>query len=224
MAVIETVTREIKPLGLGVLGGFHPAAGDGVPGDPGTVILVINAGPDMWRVFSDCRAEDPDPLDAWTRAVLEGVAARLGADALFPFDGPPYLPFQRWAARAAAVHLSPMGALIHRQYGLWHAYRGALAFADAHPLPPPSNQAGPCETCRDRPCLGTCPVGAIGEGGFNAAACADHISRDEGRDCLEHACAARRACPVGRDYIYGPEQARFHMENFRKNQGHGHGG
>jgi len=27
-------------------------------------------------------------------------------------------------------------------------------------------------------------------------------------------CKARRACPVGRKYIYHPDQALFHMEKF----------
>jgi hypothetical protein len=30
-------------------------------------------------------------------------------------------------------------------------------------------------------------------------------------------CRARRACPVGRDYRYAPDQAAFHMRPFRRN-------
>src|SRR4030095_137820 len=42
----------------------------------------------------------------------------------------------RWAMRAEAVAPSPLGILIHPDYGLWHAYRGALAFAERLALPP----------------------------------------------------------------------------------------
>ena len=133
--ILDTIFPEIAPFGLIVRGGFHPDTSDGVPGNPGTLVLIGNAGPAMWEVFAKEHRGGPDPLDAWTRTVLGGVAAKLGATALFPFDGPPYLPFQRWAMRAEAVFPSPIGPLIHPEYGLWHAYRGALAFAEALDLP-----------------------------------------------------------------------------------------
>jgi len=80
-------------------GGFHPLPADGVPGDPGTLVMIGNAGPAMWKAFRAACPEPftPNPLDAWTREVLGGIARDLGATPLFPFDGPPYLPFQRWA-------------------------------------------------------------------------------------------------------------------------------
>ncbi len=38
--------------GLMPFGGFHPSPKDGVPGDPQTLLLVANAGPDMWNAYS----------------------------------------------------------------------------------------------------------------------------------------------------------------------------
>ena len=55
------------------------------------------------------------------------VTDRFGASVLFPFQRP-YLPFQQWALRTGACHLSPLGILIHQEYGLRHALRGALLF------------------------------------------------------------------------------------------------
>ncbi len=216
--------------GLTVLGGFHPEPADRVPGGPKTLILAGNAGPDMWAAFAGAttaeeRREAENPLDDWTRRILEKVAEALGARALFPFAGPPYLPFQRWALLAGGVHVSPIGPLIHPEYGLWHAYRGALAFTERLDLPEPPGGPSPCESCADKPCLDACPVGAFGPredpeapAPYDVPACVGHIASPEGKDCLTGGCLARRACPVGKDYVYGPEQAEFHMTRFLKAQ------
>lgn len=69
-------------------GGFHPGADDAVPGDPGTLILVGNVGPDMWAAFARDQASYADrasPLDDWVRDRLTAIAVQLGATPLFPF-------------------------------------------------------------------------------------------------------------------------------------------
>lgn len=211
------IASRLAPLGMVVLGAFHPEPDDGVPGDPGTLVLVGNAGPAMWRAFAAGRPAGADPLDAWTRQELCAIARDLGASALFPFGGPPYLPFQRWAQTAGPAQPSPLGILIHPDYGLWHAYRGALAFADGLDLPVADTRPVPCDTCRDRPCLTACPVGAFSlAGGYDVAVCADHLTGPAGVDCNDLGCRARRACPVGREFAYAREQAMFHMAAFRR--------
>ncbi len=138
--------------------------------------------------------------------------------ALFPFGGPPYLPFQRWAKRAEPVHDSPLGLLIHPEFGLWHSYRAALAFAERLELPDRPAVQSPCASCADKPCLTACPVGAFTGETYDVPRCIAHIGRAERGACIENACLARRACPVGRAYAYGPEQARFHMGAFLRAQ------
>lgn len=227
----QRISDAVGETGLAVLGGFHPEPGDQVPGVPGnakTLILAGNAGPAMWAAFGGATAAEErrqaeNPLDDWTRRILEKIAGALGAVALFPFDGPPYLPFQRWALLAGGVHVSPIGPLIHPEYGLWHAYRGALTFAERLDLPDPPGGPSPCESCEAKPCLDACPVGAFtptqGEkADYDVPACVGHIASPGGKDCLTGGCLARRACPVGRDTVYGPEQAEFHMQRFLKAQ------
>ncbi len=210
----ERVADVLAASGLMCRGGFHPGPGDDVPGNPGTAILVGNAGPALWRAFGRARRDEPHPLNAWTRRVLDTAAQALGADVVFPFDGPPYHPFQRWAEKAEPVHVSPIGPLIHADFGLWHAYRGALLFAERLALPPREARPSPCPECAEKPCLSTCPVGALEDGRYDVPACVAHISTPAGRACLEGGCLARRACPVGRGYAYAEDQARFHMESF----------
>ena len=143
----------------------------------------------------------------------------MKARAFFPFDQP-FPPFQRWAARAENLKASPLGILIHPEYGLWHAYRAALLFATRIALPRADSRPRPCDTCAAKPCLTACPVDAFSEGRFEVSTCVGHIARPAGTECLERGCLARRACPVGRDHAYAPDQARFHMEAFlRANRG-----
>jgi len=208
-------------VGLSAFGGFHPAAQDAVPplddGRPtGTLVMVGNVGPDMWRHFTSAPefADGPDPLNRWSARVLGEVAEAYGATAWFPSSGPPYRPFFAWAKRAAPVAESPLGILIHPDYGLWHAYRGALGFAGRLALPPPDERPRPCDACVARPCLEACPVAAFDGRRYRVAECTTHISGPQGADCLNLGCRARRACPVGRDYHYDTAQARFHMDAF----------
>ncbi len=223
---IATLEAALAREGLIARGGFDPEPGDGVPGlDDGrptrTLVMVGNVGPALWRAFAASPefGTAPDPLNRWSARVIGDLAEAWGARALYPFGGPPHLPFVAWAKRAEPVAESPLGILIHPDYGLWHAYRGALAFAEAFPLPPRAERPRPCDTCADRPCLGACPVGAFKAAGtdvagYDVSACADHLEKPAGADCMAEACRARRACPIGRAYLYAPEQAAFHMVHF----------
>jgi len=214
---LAPLARAVGRHGFILRGGFHPGPGDGAPGNAGTLVMVGNAGPAMWAAFRAAvpQPSEPDPLDAWTRRVLAAVAGELGAEAVFPFDGPPYLPFQRWAMRADAVFPSPIGPLIHPVYGLWHAYRAALLFAGRLALPEKAAATSPCEGCAGKPCLAACPVSALSPGAYDVPACVGFLDAPAGADCLALGCAARRACPVGREYVYAPAQAAFHMAAFR---------
>ncbi len=215
------IERLLQDAGLDPRGAFHPAADDGVPAlDTGevarTVMLAGNAGPRMWRAFEAARGESALTLDEWSLRVLTGLAARIGARAVFPFERP-YLPFQRWALRAEACHASPLGLLIHPEYGVWHGYRGALLLAAELELPAPDRRPSPCASCLDRPCLKACPAGAFDGKAYDVPACARHLAGTSEPDCMQIGCLARHACPVGRDYRYAPAQARFHMQAFLDN-------
>ena len=216
------VVAAIEGQGLASRGAFHVAATDAVPAfaddaPAGTLVLVGNAGPGMWAVFAASEeAHDgaPDALDRWSRRVVGRLAHALGGAALFPFGGPPWLPFIRWAQRAEPVYPSPIGPLVHPDYGLWHAYRGAIAFRERLDLPPRDDRASPCDSCPDRPCLSSCPVGAFAPGGYDVDKCVAHIETRPGIRCLGEGCLARHACPVGRETSYRPSQAAFHMRAF----------
>lgn len=214
-----------------------------------TILLVGVEGRSLWphlerdaQFQADRSAGATNALDAWSERKLRRIAGEFGAAAVFPNDRP-YRPFQRWALRSGTVFQSPIGMLIDPKFGLWHAYRGALLFEEALDLPPRAKALSPCESCDDKPCLTACPVGAftevfpgeVGTGSpsgnttrkstddpmrrYDVAACAGHLATDEGRSCLTGGCAARNACPVGREHRYEPDQMRFHMAAFARARG-----
>ncbi len=225
MADFKEVESAIRAAGFVSRGAFHPGPADGVPALPdgwsvGTVVLAGNAGPAMWNAFSKARDPRVDTLDDWSEQALTGIARLFRATACFPFSRPP-LPFQRWAMRAEPCHVSPIGILVHADYGLWHGYRGALLLGERLELPPVDRRPSPCDGCADKPCLDTCPVGAFSSSGYDVPAFTRHIATPAGEDCLDRGCRARRACPVGETYRYLPAQARFHMTHFLRRHGPG---
>lgn len=219
----STLNEALADIGLRLRGGFRPvpetdAALLARQPDTRTVVLVGNVGSDMWRRSGAAIVATgaPDPLDRWTRAVIEPIAAAHAATALFPFEGPPYWPFQRWAERAEGVRSSPLGIQIHPEFGLWHAYRAALLLPIELNLPEPQWSGHPCDTCVGRPCLSACPVGAFTGTAYEVDRCVDHVvaSKQDDRACFQSGCLARIACPVGAAWRYEPEHARFHMGAF----------
>lgn len=217
--MIEDLNTAVGAFGLMTRGAFQPVDRDDILVDVGTVVLIGNAGPDMWRQFSTHMPDGPNPLDTWTRQTLDPVAAKFGGRAVYPFDGPPYFPFQRWAMQADDVSPSPIGPLVHPLYGMWHAYRAAILFEDRLETPDTERTPSPCLTCAEKPCINTCPVSAFAPDHYEVAACRAHIAVEAGADCLQNACMARRACPIGQDYIYEPAQAEFHMQKFLRADG-----
>ena len=221
---LAELTEALARHGLRVRGGF---ATDGVMDADilavapwaQTVILIGNVGSELWdRSSAEIEAlGDPDPLDRWTRDVIEPIAASVGGLALLPFTGRPYWPFQRWAERAEGVRQSPIGIQIHPEFGLWHAYRAAILLREVVVVQR-REQAHPCDTCVDRPCLTHCPVNAFSSAGYAVDRCVDHVValQNESGSCSDVGCLARLACPIGTKWRYRPDHARFHMQAFVK--------
>lgn len=221
---LKSIQKGIEAWGWQVLGVVpsHPSE------ESALVVLLGNAGPQWWRYFMACPEFSdgaPHPMDRAAKRLGGSLAAELACEVVYPSDGPPYAPFLKWAQASGQAFASPLGPLVHAKYGLWHAYRAALLVDDPSrisDLSPPvgallARALGPCEACADRPCLNACPVAAIGQGRYDIPACLDYLTSAPG-DCLAQGCAARRACPVGRDYLYSPEQAHFHMQSFYATQ------
>jgi hypothetical protein len=221
---VSDIESLLQPLGLILRGGFsldpeidadllrhYPQARQ--------LILIGNAGSAIWPAiarFSQANPQDLHPLDHWTAETMGEIASRIGVVSLFPFGGPPWWPFQRWAQRAESVYPSPLAILIHSDFGLWHAYRVAFLLSEPIDLPAVQRQPSPCDSCRDRPCLTTCPVSAFSTAGYDVETCASHVNSEAGSACQARGCLARLACPVGTAWQYEPAHAAFHMAAFQR--------
>ncbi|RLA48819.1 MAG: hypothetical protein DRQ98_14395 [Gammaproteobacteria bacterium] len=106
---------------------------------------------------------------------------------------------------------------IHAKFGLWHAYRFALALSEPQDgVPPETEFKSLCVECKDQPCLKACPVTAFTLNSYRVDRCMDYLLSDTETACRKLGCEARRACPVGREFTYLPVHARFHMDAFVK--------
>ncbi|MEM5491539.1 ferredoxin [Hoeflea sp. AS16] len=228
-AGIDVLDATLAGHGLCLRGWVFPGGPDvAMPSGTGTasaICLVGHAGGAFWPVFEAWRITHrgiDDPLDTWSKSVITPIAETAGGEAVFPSDRP-WQPFQQWAMAAEGLKPSPLGMLIHPDYGLWHGYRGAILFEKAamarlvtgEPSPGTSLAPHPCDTCSDKPCLSACPVEAFTPAGFAVPDCRSYLKGEAGRDgCMRSGCLARDACPVGRSYRYSAGQIRFHMTAF----------
>jgi hypothetical protein len=211
----QRVDQAAAAEGLAVVGAFHAQAADGAPGGVGTICLLGARGGEMWAVFSaspEAADRQPHPMDRWSRRVIERLARALGAVALFPFGGPPYQPFQAWAARGEAAMPSPVAMQVTRARGLWTSYRGALGFREAIALVE-HEDASPCLGC-PAPCMTACPVDAFAGGTYDVPRCVAHVTSPAGAACREGGCLVRHACPAGLGATPPAGQRQFHMEAF----------
>jgi hypothetical protein len=227
--------REIEQLaaqsGLVIRGGFNISAEDDVPDidqdtETNSLILFGNAGSSIWPTFSASREYHDgliDPMNRWSERIGSEFATELKGLALFPFGGPPYRPFIQWAKKAESLGNSRLGMLIHPDYGLWHAYRFAIAlpgsFSEFDMISekgnsPTSKYSDICASCAEQPCLDACPVSAFSGEDYDVEGCYGFLRTNPNSDCRSHTCSARLACPEGLAFNYEEAHARFHMDAF----------
>lgn len=211
---VADLTGTLAAHRLTVLGGFSASPDDGLPPGTRTLLLLGPAEPGFWPHLTaqpEWLDGQPDPVDRWSRRVIGRIACELGGKALFPFGGPPYHPFYRWALRTGRIWDSPVRLLVSADQGMMVSFRGALALKEDVPFPAPTVR--PCEECT-RPCLTACPAGALTDAGYDVPACHAFLDTDGGSVCLTGGCLVRRACPVSQAYARLPEQSAYHMRRF----------
>ncbi len=219
---IPAITMALSAHGLILRGGFNfdkdEAAPAGRGGGPArSVLLVGQAGAASWPHFLDWRKTQPpdmaDPLNTWSRLVIGAIAEDFGARAVSPSDRP-YLPFQQWAMRAEGLRPSPLGILMHPEFGLWHAYRGALLFEHEMAFEAAPKPIHLCDACVGKPCMKSCPVDAYSGAGFAYERCLAHVRGAQGGTCRSQGCLDRNACPYGVEYRYPASVQAFYMAAF----------
>ncbi len=223
---IETITSIATPLGLSVRGGFVCSIEDKVPslfnGEAArSLVLFGNAGSSIWPTFSispEMQDGLDNPLDRWSQRIGDELAKQLGGMAYYPFGGPPYQPFISWAQRAESLRPSQLGMLLHPEYGLWHAYRFAVALPDVL-FDTQSNKLPlrhACDTCEEKPCYSACPVDAFLNNHYDVDRCVSHLDANPQAVCNHDGCLARMSCPEAMEHRYVQPHAAFHISQFLK--------
>ncbi len=208
MTDLAQIASEGARADLRVLGGFH---------EGGETILML--GPDepngFWARFCEspeARDGQPNPMDRWSKRVITALADQFGVQAVFPFGGPPYHPFFTWALQTQRIHQSPVKFLVHDEAGRWDSFRGALRLSTRIEQPAPP--AHPCEACVEKPCLTSCPVGAMSGDNYDVPACKSYLASDEGTTCMAAGCRVRATCPISQSWGRVDAQSAFHMAAF----------
>jgi epoxyqueuosine reductase len=207
MDVAGVLQPKIAPHGLFVMG--HVSEAD-------HTLVLIGADNDFWDHFrNDAEYSDrqADPIDRWSKRIINRIAARLDGTAVFPSDGPPYAPFISWATQSGRFWQSPTGMLVHDTAGLMISIRGAmkLPFATQAQQERPS----PCDSCVQQPCATACPVSALStEHFYDVPRCKAHLATSEGTDCMTGGCLVRQICPLSQSFNRPAEQSAFHMKAF----------
>ncbi|WP_406647639.1 ferredoxin [Aliisedimentitalea scapharcae] len=151
-----------------------------------------------------------NPIDRWSKRVIGTLAKQMGAQAHYPFGGPPHAPFVSWALDSGRVFSSPTKVMVHDTMGMMISFRGALLFDQEFDIPAPRLSDSPCHGCVDKPCTTTCPVGAMNaQGNFLVKDCYDFIAQTG--ECVTKGCLARSACPLSQKSGRNPEQTSHHM-------------
>jgi hypothetical protein len=216
---LEEIKARVTATGIGVVGAFHPEAEDSAPAGIATLILLGPAGPEMWHAFQTAPEYGdgaPHPMDRWSERVIGGLATKLDAQAFFPFGGPPWQPFQKWAVTGEGAVSSPVSMQATMGRGLWTSYRGALGFRERLALPDATKQS-PCLDCK-APCLTACPVDAFSDGTYNVPRCVEHLQQ-EPRVACRNGCLVRTACPYGGAISLPVKQRAFHIDAFLRANG-----
>lgn len=204
---------------LEVYGGFHPDKQDKVPGDTKTLIMLGPKEPGFWTyIIKQDEFKDglPNPLDRWSKRVIDTIGEETKGEPAYPFGGPPYHPFMTWALKTGRSWHSPIKFLVHDTSGLLVSYRGVLGYSEFFHLPPPPPQS-PCVTCIDKPCITACPVDVLTPEIYDADGCRKYIGSSEGHECLRLGCNVRRICPISATYQRDIRQSEFHQIAFLKN-------
>ena len=209
---MEELKEILAPYALKALGHCPVLPSDGIAGR--TLILIGPDEPRFWPLFTQSDEYldgNPDAMDRWSKRILDAVAQEQGMVAVYPFGGAPFHPFITWALRSGAAWSSPVHLLVHRNAGLFVSYRGALV--TEAPIDVSLDKPRPCDDiCADQPCKTACPVDAFSDG-YDVASCKTFVRSAAGRDCRDHGCRVRRACPIGQGTRL-PAQAAFHMDAF----------
>jgi len=174
------------------------------------LILIGHLGRDMWQhVNSNAMASD-NPIDEYSVTAVQTYFKKFHSDKHYHILYPANVAIglQQLGTIAGWHNPSPFKVGINTEWGSWFAYR-AVVLADTNFVPTDKLDAtSPCNACKTRECISSCPAQALNSGELNFNACIEY--RKQEQSVCRSSCLARISCPVGSVYKYTDEQVRYH--------------
>jgi len=164
-----------------------PEPTQGEIADDHSLILLANAGPRFWTWVEadDASAHSADPVDT----VSVQLAMELNKHY---FESDNFIQLYPTPKNQAHIPLMRSRLVPATDY-----------ITERHAL------GNLCLDC-SAPCVDACPAQAVHtEQSFNVQACYEY-RKPESSQCHSH-CAARRACPIGKQHQYSQAQMAHHM-------------
>ncbi len=208
---LRTIQKMLNKKSLDIVGSFNPDRSDNVCSKLKTILLVGPKEPFFWNVFkksSEYRDNKENPLDRWSKKIIDQIAIKSNARSFFPFEAP-FQPFIDWAKKCSTMGSSPVRLLVHKEKGLFISFRGALGINEY--IESSNNSKDICSPC-EKPCLTACPAGALNQDGYDVIRCKEYLNTHSGQECRD-GCLVRRSCPYGQN-LRLKEQSNFHMGAF----------
>jgi epoxyqueuosine reductase len=187
----------------------------GVPlNDYRRLVLLGHGGRPLWVALQKWGLKTADPVDHYTLTITRQFIRDYLGDPpvcwLYPQTD--YLvPLQQLGTLAGWSYPSPLGQGIHPEFGVWFAYRAAFLTTVDLSLRVEPKRPSPCASCMEKPCITTCPVGAVQPALFDVDGCARYRLRDQS-PCTDR-CLARLACPFFPEHRYTLAQIQYHYRH-----------
>lgn len=189
------------------------------------LVLIGHSGPRFWSALTTDHkkvspqailpAEDNHPIDRFTvnqvNRYFENQSKCREFKVIYPdLVGEQFQANLQWFGRLAGWHhSSPMAIGINKDSGTWFAYRAVvLTKSDYAKKTLPSNSVSPCDSCKTRDCIASCPASAVNAQSFDVNACSRYRMAKQSQ-CKDR-CIARLACPVSSQNQYTQSQIRYH--------------
>ena len=192
-----------------------PMLASGVPlNEYWRLVLLGHGGRRLWAALQDWGMQTADPVDHYTLAITrQFIHDYLGNPPVcWLYPQTDYLvPLQQLGALAGWSYPSPLGQGIHPEFGVWFAYRAAFLTTANLPLKVEPKRPSPCTSCVAKPCVTTCPVGAVQIDHFDVDGCAHYRLHDDS-PCADR-CLARLACPFFPEHRYTLPQIQYHYRH-----------
>lgn len=180
-----------------------------------SAIVFANGGTDGWnhfvadiRAFPEHLSAHQHPLDDFVGRCIQQVDPNPPSSRRWiqcADTAELFVDFQQLGREAGLGQSSPVGLLVHPEYGLWVSLRMVLLTTEL--LESTNLRPHPCASCLEKPCIKACPSGAVTPQGWSVQTCA---SFHQTSTLCKGVCHSRLVCPVGSQHRHSQLQHLYH--------------